>query len=216
MFTTVNRNILRWGTPDPEGDWMMFGHLLMGDEGLLLIDPPLVPDLLKMINRLGRIDAVMLTTLDHTRGARYIAEKTGADLYIPDLMHSKAFDPDEILRQKGIKNFSKYGEEKVYGISPLRVTVEAESGHDMPYMDEFALLTGSGYLIVGDIAIGTPNGHISVAPEWFPEDPPYERWDPAVRKFLETVRHSKAHSLLASHGHSIYGNLQETAERDLQ
>lgn len=67
MFTPARNEILRWGTPDPVGDWIMEGHLIDNDGKLIIIDPPLVPGLLESMKRIGKVEAVLLTTLDHTR-----------------------------------------------------------------------------------------------------------------------------------------------------
>lgn len=209
MFVPVSSKILRWGTPDPEGDWMMEGHLIIGEGTCIAIDPPLVPGLLESIKRLGKLEAVVLTTTDHTRGSRYIASKTGARLLIPGQVESLSVNPETILEQKEIREYEMYGENEIYGLKPLRITVEAEKTEEVPWLDEYALLTPERELIVGDIAIGTPEGKLVIAPEWFPHDPPHKPYNPAVREFRKIVQRSGAATLLASHGSNIYGGLQE-------
>ncbi len=209
MFIPVRRNLFRWGTPDPEGDWIMHGFLISSEDAIILIDPPLVPDLMKTIQRLGKPEAIILTTLDHTRGSKYISKKTGARLLIPDQGASDAFDPDTILKQKEINVFEKYGNAEIYGLHPIRITVGGRTGNNFPWLDEFALLTKNNEIITGDIAIGTPDGKIMLAPEWFPHDPPHERYQPAEIAFTKVVKETGANSLLATHGENIYGNLQE-------
>ena len=63
-------------------------------------------------------------------------------------------------------------------------------------------------LIVGDIAIGTFDGKVIVAPEWFPYAPPNLPFPPAIKAFSEIVHESGAVSLLTSHGYNIYDKLQ--------
>lgn len=206
MFTPVRRNVLRWGTPDPEMDQMMYGHLVISDEKCVLIDPPYVPGLLKATSRLGKIEAVLLTTLDHTRGGNYICRKTNARLYIPDQMKSMTIDPEVYIARTGIKNFEKYGTDPIFGLRPFRITIEGLSAESEPYMDEYAFLTDHRELIAGDTAIGTEDGRLLIAPEWFPiPDDPHP---PAHRSFRDVVKKSGAESLLASHGCNLYGNLQ--------
>jgi hypothetical protein len=84
MFSPVRRDVFRWGTPDPEGDWIMFGHLFVRDSEIILIDPPLIPGLIESISRIGKPKTIILTTQNHTRGSRHIREKTGATVYVPD------------------------------------------------------------------------------------------------------------------------------------
>lgn len=210
MFIPARKGILRWGTPDPSGDWMMEGHLIEEDGELVLIDPPLVPGLIGALQRIGKTEAVILTTLDHTRGAKYIAAKTGAPLYIPDQGISMAFDPDDILKFYEIREFEKYSTGDLFGLSAYRVTVEGKPDSEKPWLDEFALLTQRKELIVGDIAIGTPEGRVVLAPEWFPHDPPHEAHGPAHKAFRKIVAETDADTLLASHGCNVYGTLKES------
>ena len=212
MFIPVRRNIMRWGTPDPEGDWIMYGHLIIREEKCYLIDPPLVPGLLDSVLRLGKPEAVILTTLDHTRGAKYICAKSKAELFIPEQLKSTSVDPDVILSQKGIVDFHKYSTNELFGMKPIRITIEGKNGKEMPWIDESALLTDHKELIVGDIAIGTSSGEVIVAPEWFPYDPPITPYPPAIRSFSKIVRDSGAVTLLASHGFNIYGKLQDSVQ----
>src|SRR3989442_12880244 len=69
MFSPVRRDVFRWGTPDPEGDWIMVGHLFVRDSEIILIDPPLIPGLIESITRIGKPKAIILTSQNHTRGS---------------------------------------------------------------------------------------------------------------------------------------------------
>ncbi|AKA47934.1 hypothetical protein IX51_01220 [uncultured archaeon] len=209
MFIPVTRRILRWGTPDPEGDWIMYGHLILDESKCIAIDPPLVPGLIDSISRLGKLEAIMLTTLDHTRGARYISKKTGARLLIPDQHESISVNPEAILEQKEIREFERYGMDKIYGLKPFRITVASERTSGVPCIDEYAFLTPEEELIVGDIAIGDSAGNLVVAPEWFPHDPPHKPYGKARTEFARVVRESGADVLLSGHGQNIYGGLKE-------
>lgn len=212
MFFPVRKEIFRFGTPDPEGDWIMYGHVVVSDESVFLIDPPLVPKLLESAGKLGRVEGIILTTLDHTRGAKYISSKTGATLYVPDQAASKAVDPHSVLEQKGITSFEKYGEGSLHCFTARRLTVKGEDNDTVPWMDEFALQTGNRELLVGDIAVGTENGRVMAAPEWFPHEPAHDPWEPAHDVLKKLIRESGAVTLLASHGSNIYRNLQASLE----
>lgn len=211
MFKPVRRDILRWGTPDPEMDQMMYGHLILNEEGCVLVDPPYVPGLLEEVGRLGRIEAVIITTLDHARGARYIQRRTGASLYLPDQVRSATLDPEQYLAWTGISNYETYGNEELFGLKPFRITVKGGKGEDMPYMDERALLTDHSELIAGDIAVGTENGELLIAPEWFPN--PHEPLPNAHDAFRNAVLKSGADSLLAPHCSDLRGNLKKLIEQ---
>lgn len=187
----------------------MYGHLLIRDSGCILFDPPLVQGLIDAIDRLGKVEAVILTTLDHTRGAGYISAKTGAPIYIPD-QDPMQVDLGSVRKRDSFTNTEKYGEGELLGIKAFRLTVEREQNGNFPGMDEFALLTEKKELITGDIVTGTDNGRISVAPEWFPHDPPLPAYKPARTAVKDLVQKTGAVSLLASHGQDVYGNLQNS------
>lgn len=209
MFTAVRKEVLRWGTPDPEGDWMMYGHLLIRDSGCILIDPPLVPGLLGAVGRLGKAKAVILTTLDHTRGAGYISAKTGATIYVPDQDPTQV-DPGAVQKKENFTNFELYSAGNVLELEALRLTVKKDKNGNFPGMDEFALLTEKKELITGDMVIGTDGGRISVAPEWFPHDPPLPAYKAARTAVKDLIQKTGAVSLLASHGNDIYGTLLDS------
>ncbi len=208
MFDIVRKNLFRWGTPDPETDEMMYGHLVVRDEGCVLIDPPFVPGLLENIGRLGKLEAILITTLDHIRGVKYISKKTKADFYIPDQAKSMTIDPDKYISWAGLTEYKKYdASEQIYGVRPFRITVEGRSSESEPYMDEYAFLTDKKELIAGDIAVGSEDGRLLIAPEWFPT--PHEPHIPAHRAFRDLVVRSGAETLLTSHGSCLFGNLKE-------
>lgn len=80
VFIPARPDVLRYGTPDPEGDWIMYGYVLESQGEITLIDPPVIPGLLADLERIGKVKTVILTTTGRTRGAKYIALKTGVEL----------------------------------------------------------------------------------------------------------------------------------------
>lgn len=213
MLVPIRRNLLRWGTPDPEGNWMMYGHLLIEGEKTIIVDPPMVPHLISSISRLGDLEAVILTTAAHIRGSKYICSVTGATLYIPNQVKSADVDPDFVIEVKNIQGFVKYRENTIFGLKPIRMFVKGDRKGDVPWVDEYALLTDHNELIVGDIAIGTPEGTLKLAPEWFPSINALKPQESVHLEFKRIVRKIGAKTLLASHGADLYGNLQEELKR---
>ena len=212
MFIPIRKNLSRWGTPDPESDWMMFGHVLVGDEGCTLFDPPLVPGLLDALNRLGKVQSVVLTTLDHFRGAAHIVKKTGANLYLPD-QEATDVNPYAFNMQKEIHNFQKYGEGEILALNAFRLKVKENHEIGMPSMNEFAILTDHKELIVGDFVSGSADGRVLVAPEWFTAANPSAQYKDARIEFRKLVEKTGARTLLTSHGYYIMGNLKEAAQK---
>lgn len=200
MFEIVRKDVLRFGTPDPEDDWTMFGHLLVIEDELVLVDPPFVPGIIKALKRLGKVLGIIITTGNHTRGARYIAEKTGATIFLPE-QDSEAVDAKGALAIKGIGSHETYSTGDLLGLKALKLT------------DEFALLTEKRELIVGDSAVGTLDGNVILTPEWFPHEPRYPG-NPTVHEgFKKLVSDTGAKTLLASHGENIYGNLDKVSSK---
>lgn len=200
MFELARKDVLRFGTPDPEDDWTMFGHLLVGEGELVLVDPPLVPGLIKSMERIGRLKGIIITTGNHTRGAKYIAEKTGATIFLPD-QDPEAVDPKGAIAIKNIGSHETYGTGDLLGLKAFKLT------------DEYALVTKKNEMIVGDSAIGTVNGKAILTPEWFPHEPRYPENQSVHKEFKKLVTNTRAKTLLASHGENIYGTLEEAASK---
>ncbi len=212
MFTPIRKELFRWGTPDPESDWMMFGHVLLSHNGCIIFDPPLIPGLIDAISRLGKPKSVILTTLDHTRGAAYIVHKTGADLYLPDQDPSDV-NPIAFNIKKEVKDFWTYSEGKILELDAFRLKVRENYDIGMPSMNEFAVLTDHKELIVGDFVSASTEGRILVAPEWFPSDKPLSPYPEGRKEFRMLAEKTGAKSLLTSHGNYVMGYLQEEVRK---
>lgn len=209
MFTPIRKNAFRWQTPDPDAEWMMVGHLLIRDSGLVLVDPPVLPGLIDEVCRIGKIEGIIITTLDHIRGSDYIAKKAGATVYIPD-QDTTQVDEIAVLKKKRFKAFETYSEGRVLGLDIFRVEFEGDTEKHVPSVSEFALLTEEKDLIVGDSVVGTPGGKISVFPEWFSNVYSLPAHEPARSAIRELVRKTRAQSLFSSHGCDVYGNLEKS------
>lgn len=208
MFEAVSRNVFAWRTPDPEGDWYMKGHMIIDRDEIVLVDPPMIPGLIDVLHRMGNVKGIILTTLDHSRGAKYIAEKTETTLFIPDQGVSYWLDPAARRDEKGIEKYEIYGEGEVCGLKAYHLVVQDEKDTGKPWLDEYVLQYGREMLITGDIAIGSTTENLCIAPEWFPADPPHNEYKPAVSAFRSVVEKTGAEKLLAPHGDDIYYGLQ--------
>lgn len=200
MFDIVRKEVFRWATPDPADDWMMVGHIMVRDSGCVLVDPPLVPGLVESVMKLGKLEAIILTTQNHTRGTRYTSSKTGASVYVPE-QDENTIDPKELLALKAIGDFERYKVGRVLGLETFK------------FMDDYAILTDKKELFVGDNAVGNEKGEIVLAPEWFPGDSKYPPDEKAHAAFKELVKKTGAMTLLSSHGTNVYGKLQEQANK---
>ena len=198
MLTPVRKNAFRWETPWPVSNLNMVGHLIVRDSRCVLFDPPTVPGLVDAVKKLGDSTVIILTSQNHTRGTKYIASKTGAKVYVPE-MDERAVEPVELLAVKDIGEFEKYNVGDLLG---MRVFKD---------FYDFALLTEEKELVVSDNVRGTADGRLVLFPEsGEPPGPPNETVHREVKKL---VQESGATSLLAGHGYDILGNLQELAAK---
>ena len=180
----------------------MFGHLFVRDSEIILIDPPLVPGLVESITRMGKPKAIILTAQNHIRGSKYIREKTGATVYVPD-QDQRAVEPQDAQAVKEVDQFEKYstGTGNLLGFEVFK-----------DFYD-FALLTDHKELIIADNAKGSADGELLLYPESVPHDPVHPANETIRREFKELVKKTGAVTLLAGHGYNIYGNLQDLADR---
>lgn len=210
MFTPIRSGAFRWSTPDPADDWMLVGHLFVRDTGVVFVDPPMVPGLLEAARRMGKLEAVVLTEQNHTRGARFIAKRTGIPVYVPET-RPEAVEPWETARVKQIGDFQVYEAGDILGFQAYK------------FGDDYALLSDKKELLVGDNARGDGKGKVLIFPEWFDmytPGPPYPSLkdvpktfvDSLRKQFKEIVKTTGATSLLAGHDNDIIGTLQARAD----
>lgn len=206
MFEPVTNNIFRWGTIDPELSIMIFGHLLIENESVVLIDPPAVPNLEKMSMVLGKPKAVIMTNFSHTRGCVKVARSLNVPLYIPDVTGSKDFNSDEKIKMFRLDSGIRYGEESdlPLGIKPHHIRSEV-SGRLV--VEEMALRYGS-FLIVGDSAWGT-DGKLNVFPAGVMPDENGEKSTATKAILLKIVKNTGVTGLLSGHGEDITEGLQQ-------
>ncbi|HEX4921958.1 MAG TPA: hypothetical protein VFV92_14615 [Candidatus Bathyarchaeia archaeon] len=210
MFTPIRPGAFRWSTPDPADDWILVGHLFVRETGVVFVDPPMVPGLLEAARRLGKLEAVLLTEQNHTRGAGFIAKRTGVPVYVPET-RPEAVEPWETARVKQIGDFQVYEAGNILGFQAYK------------FGDDYALLSDRKELLVGDNARGDAKGKILIFPEWFDlytPGPPYPALKDVPKVFVDSLRKqlkeivktASATSLLAGHDYDIIGTLQTRAD----
>src|SRR2546425_8648449 len=200
ISSQIRRELLRWGPLDPKGFLFMVGLFFDRTYKTTLFHPPLIPGLIESIARMGKPKAIILTSQNHARGSKYIREKTGATVYVPD-QNPNAVEPQDALAVKEIGQFEKYSTGKLLGFEIFRD------------FNDFALLTDNKEIIIADNATGSADGKLLVFPEYIPHDPPHPANATVLREFKDLVKKTGAVTLLAGHGYNIYGNLQDLANR---
>ncbi len=209
LFTRIRRGAFSWSTPDPADDWMMVGHLFVRDTGIVFVDPPLIPGLIDAATKLGKPEAVLLTTQNHTRATAFMHKRTGIPAYLPE-QDSNSVDPREAVKVKDIGDFESYKAGAILRFKAFK------------FGSEHVLLTEEKELLVGDIATGDSKGNVVLWPDWYTPGPPYESYSKELRDsdrreikdaFKDLVKSTGATSLLGSHGNDIIGNLQARATK---
>ena len=192
---------------------MMVGHLIQAEEGVALIDPPMCPELPLALQVLGNVLAIILSTHDHTRGARYLSQAFHAPIYVPSQASPK------IITQKGIEHPVFYDE-----TTPLPLKLRAvrcsvpfpiwQSETD-PYIDEMMLILPDGMVATGDLVMGSEKESLLACPEGFNDPPNTDKVQASLRVFAQKLPPNHT-TLLASHGKDITGTLPQKLQSRLR
>ncbi len=209
MLTPVLENNFSWRTQDPEYDWDMVGHLIIKNGKILLIDPPYVHGIEKAILLLGRPEAIIITTADHTRGSRYLSYKLNIPIYVPDQSDSISVSPVKTYKEKKIANYKIYNEGKIFWLNSRRVIVYKKKGDEVPYIDEMILADSDGSIFTGDIAMGSSNGELLVCNEGFTDTPDSLIVRSSYESLNNAISGTSQNNLICSHGNDIIGGLHE-------
>ena len=207
MFLPVLNGIYSWRTQDPEYDWEMVGHLLSKDGEIILVDPPYVHGLEKALPLIGKPEAIVLTTADHTRGSRYLSYKLQIPIYVPLQADSLSVSPKKMYGDKGINNYKIYEEGSLFWLKTRRVTVYRNDNDKVPYMDEMVLMDENRSVITGDIAMGSYPGELLTINEGFTDSPDANLVSRSRIVIRDTLGGLHLDNLLSSHGYDIIGNL---------
>lgn len=207
MITWITDAIGQWTTPDPEEELIMVGHVIKGDEGLVLVDPPVVPGLPRMIESVGAVRAIILTTHDHTRGSRYLSDLWDVPIYAP--VHA-----DRSRLQVGhVAEPEWYEDATMLPGSLVARRVAVTLAGNRPYMDEM-LLQRKDVIFIGDLAAGNPDGTLAACPEQFPGVGSLEEKTEAVARALLGCSAIPPRLVLTGHGWPFSGSWQaELAKR---
>lgn len=206
ILREVVPGVWRWQTPDPEEDWMMVGHVLKTGAEIVLIDPPLVPNLVPAIRELGEPSAVILTTHYHSRGARVLGNRLRCPVLVPQQADT------DYLRSREMTEFVPYGENDRLpaGLRALACTVRVTSPHDphktLVLVDEMLLLSEAiRGVFCGDVLVGSPSGVLG-CPEGFTDSPNQTQAKASLRAVQATGIAELADTLLPGHGIDIVKN----------
>lgn len=185
MFLPVTKNVYRWETPDPEHGEMMVGHVLLENDGYVLIDPPMVPNLLSGLSALGECKGVIVTSLNHSRGGSTLSAITKSNYYVPK--HQE----EQLKNQGSTSNVVFYDEntELPSGLTSVRCRTEIPVFNGF-HIDEMVLLSSAG-AFVGDAAHGMQSSRLAFAPEDIIPDPDMEAAKASLKALEKAVGGNK-------------------------
>lgn len=212
MFTPVMRDIWRWAVPDPEDHWLMVGHLIEGVDGVILVDPPMHPDLPRWLHRLGGARAIILTTHDHTRGARYLADVFRCPVYVP---HQAS---EASIARAGIQDPIAYDETSMLpgNLRAIRCRVTLPMWQqEPPYLDEMMLIRQPNVLIAGDVVMADDRGRLQGCPEGFNDPADIKKVRASIATFTAAVP-PETDTLLVAHGMDIVNDLRNQIQQRLK
>ena len=145
--------IMTWSVFNQDRGLDFNGHLVVNDEGCVLIDPPPMTD--EQIQRAEGFmapAAIVITNAHHTRDARPLAERWRARILLPELDARSM--PSEVRLGGTYSDGDRL---------PAGLRVVGLEGQKTP--GESALLCeGAGAIILGDALIGKPPGRLSLLP----------------------------------------------------
>ena len=216
MFIPVMENNFAWRTQDPEYDWDMVGHLLIKNGSILLIDPPYVHGIEQAVTFMGKPEAIIITTADHTRGSRYLSYKLKIPLYVPDQGDSISVSPGEIYREKKIANYKAYNEGPIFWLNAKRVKVYRKKEDKVPYIDEMILADNDGNIFTGDIAMGSSSCELLTCNEGFTDEPDTMLVKSSFESLKNATKELNKNNLISSHGTDIVGNLDEKIKKKMR
>lgn len=156
MFKPVERDVFAWSVPDPEFGEMMNGHLYIQNDGYVLIDPPLMPDLLQSLSVFGKCNGVVILSGSHKRGSVMASNALGTSLYVPEFAAQQ-------IQGHNVKAY-RNGDKIAGDLQAIEVKTDMGVFGEHP-IHEMALLDSKKRLFVSDVCYGQPSGKLNFAPE---------------------------------------------------
>lgn len=144
--------VFQWSWFSQEKGYDFNGHVILSEEGRVIIDPPpLSNEDFTWLEEHRPYQAILLTNRDHTREAEPLKKKLAASIYAPEL--------DAPLMNIQVDHTYRNEDPLPAGMMAIHIPDNKSPG-------ESALLLKSngGILILGDAMIGVPAGQLSLMP----------------------------------------------------
>lgn len=202
MFEPVIKGIMRFSSNDAELGIQIHGHVIMDGGALVVIDPPMLPQLDIYLRVLGTPKGVIITNYHHSRGSLALARKLNVPLFVPDI-HGK----DEAVNIEKFKGCNIYSEETKLPIGIIAHRLMAGFDGQKSLYEEMVLQHGD-VIATGDSAWGKENKLIFFPGGLFPD--PENRLAGSIRKSLEElINRTGAKTLICGHWSDIPDGIRD-------
>ena len=198
MLKQVLPGMWQWSWFSEEKKLDFNGLLLMVGEHRVIIDPPpMAPEDVEQVKRLGQVDFIAITNRDHVREAATYRSEFRCQLWFPDADAPQMdVKPDKTYKD---------GELLPGGMWAVHLRDQKSPGECALFIQQ-----GRGTMIVGDALLGKPPGSVSMlAAEKFAD--PHK-----AREGLRRLLKYNFDALLVGDGASILGGAKQAVEAFLQ
>jgi metallo-beta-lactamase superfamily protein len=198
MVKQVLPGLWQWSWFSEEKKLDFNGLLLIVGEHRVIVDPPpMAPDDVEQVKRLGQVDYIVITNRDHAREAATYRSEFRCQLWFPD-----ADAPQ--MEMKPDKTY-KDGELLPGGIWAVHLGDQKSPGESALFIQQ-----GRGTMVVGDALLGKPAGSVSMLAAEKYADPH------KAREGLRRLLKYNFDALLVGDGASILGNAKQAVEAFLR
>jgi hypothetical protein len=198
MLKQVLPGMWQWSWFSEEKKLDFNGLLLMIGEHRVIVDPPpMAPEDVEQVKRLGQVDYIAVTNRDHVRESATYRSEFRCQLWFPDADAPQMdVKPDKTYKD---------GELLPGGMWVVHLRDQKSPGESALFIQQ-----GRGTMIVGDALLGKPAGSVSMlAAEKFAD--PHKARD-GLRRLLKY----NFDVLLVGDGASILGGAKQAVETFLQ
>ena len=159
--------VFHWLLEDDRiGGYWSSAHAVSDGDGVVLIDPlPLADDAME---RLGPVEAIVLSCGSHQRSAWRLRQELGVAVYAPELVRENDEEPDVRYRE---------GDPLPAGLEPLFAPGPGTTQHVL------LLRRAGGVLFTGDTVVSSPRRGLAWVPEQF--DPDRNQTRQTTRRLLD-------------------------------
>lgn len=204
MFKPSDRDVFSWSVPDAEFGEMMNGHILLLNDGYVLVDPPMAPDLVEDLSVFGKCLGIISLGPAHKRGAMTLASMLKTNLFVPDFAVDAFGGSSETVKSYG-NGSSLPGNLKAMELQTKIGIFGDHKIHEMALTDE------KNRAFVADACYAF-DGKMNVAPEGIMPNFSHEQASASFGEVYHKLGSKMTHGFFG-HGVDLKGNFGAEIER---